>query len=297
MKVIELLGKGSGILVGLLYLLIMQESDTFLWVWFLIVMATIGIPHGAIDHLLYHKNSGHENNLKKFIFLYLGIMLSYLLCWYYLPVTALILFIIMSAYHFGQSHFIRIKVVRHKELLYLTTGFYYLAAILFGDFEKTSEILITMVDIQFLKPFTIPLTIALLLSSATLAVIQPSSKKHFFLLELLILGLCLFYMPLLLAFITYFGFWHALPSLLEEYRNLTFEGGKNKALRFVKNLLPFSLISIFGIILILIIFNRWLSEKELTLLLFVIVSLISAPHIWIMNRFLENTSKQEAISF
>ena len=294
MKAIEGLGKGFGIVVGLLYLLYVQESDFFLWGWFLIVMAIIGIPHGAIDHLIYHKNRGRVNNLKKFIFLYVGIMLMYLICWYFFPVTALILFLIMSAYHFGQAHFITIQVGQLKALLYLSTGFYYLAVILFGDFESTRDILISMVDIQLVKPFATQIILGFLLLSVTMVFLQKVTKKFYFLTELLVLGLCLYHMPLLLAFITYFGFWHALPSLMEEYRNLTFDGAKDKTFLFVKNLLPFSVISIFGIILILFIFNRWLTEKELTLIFFVMVSLISAPHIWIMNRFLENTATKEA---
>ena len=81
--------------------------------------------------------------------------------------------------------------------------------------------------------------------------------------------------------------------MLEEYNKLSF-AKENNGLLFVKSLLPFSLISIFGIAFILLVFNQWLAEKDITLLFFIMVSLISAPHIWIMNLFLESTPKQPA---
>ena len=292
MRAIEILGKVSGILIGLVYLLIIKENETFLWGWFLLVMATVGIPHGAIDHLLYHKKVTREDGLQKFLFLYLGIMVIYLVCWWYLPVIALILFLIMSAYHFGQANFLPIKVENNKILLYLNTGFFYLAVILFGDFERTTEILQPMVDIQIFRPYSTIIIFSLFILSSFFILLLDSKKKYYYLIELTVLGLFLYHMPLLLAFITYFGFWHALPTLIEEYKSLSFDNDKNKFLSFVKQLLPFSLISMVGISLILIFFYEWLTERELTLLFFVLVSLISAPHIWIMNKFLENSSKR-----
>lgn len=292
MKAIEIIGKATGLLIGLVFLWIIKDNETLLLGWFLLVMATMGIPHGAIDHLLYHRKAGSKSGFQKFLLLYLGIMLTYLVCWVYLPITALILFLIMSAYHFGQANFIHVKVERYKSLLYLSTGFFYLAVILFGDFGRTSDILGPMVDIQMFQPYAIGSIFLLLLSSSFFIVQLTSRKKYFYIAELVVLGFCLFQMPLLLAFITYFGFWHALPSLIKEFSSLSFDGSKNKFLSFVKQLLPFSLISMLGISFILIFLGDWLSERELTLLFFVMVSLISAPHIWVMNMFLENPSKQ-----
>lgn len=292
MKAIEGIGKALAIIIALVFMWITNENETLLWGWFLLVMITVGIPHGAIDHLLYHKKASGESGLQKFFILYLGIMLIYLVCWVYLPIAALILFLIMSAYHFGQANFIPIKVERNKSLLYLSTGFFYLAVILFGDFDRTSEILQPMVDVQIFRPYSTVSIFSLFILSSFFIARLSSKKKYYYLIELVALGFFLYHMPLLLAFITYFGFWHALPSLIEEYSSLTFNGSKNKLLSFVKQLLPFSLVSMLGISIILIFLNDWLSERELTLLFFVMVSLISAPHIWVMNMFLENPSKQ-----
>jgi len=292
MKVIEGIGKALGIIIALVIMWMTNENELLIWGWFLLVMITLGIPHGAIDHLLYHKNVGGKGGLKRFFALYLGIMLIYLVCWVYLPIAALILFLIMSAYHFGQANFIPINKASNKSLLYLSTGFFYLAVILFGDFERTSEILRPMADIQNFQPYSTVSMLSLFVLSSLLIARLPTPKKYVFIIELAALGAFLYYMPLLLAFITYFGFWHALPSILEEYKRLSFENSKNKLLSFVKSLLPFSLVSMFGISLILIFLNDWLSERELTLLFFVMVSLISAPHIWVMNMFLEKQTTQ-----
>nr|MBI1231723.1 beta-carotene 15,15'-monooxygenase [Cytophagales bacterium] len=293
MKRIEGIGKGTGILVGIAYSISEYQSESFLWAWFILLMVTLGIPHGAIDHLLYQENQGKKQNLKTFILIYLGIMLVYLLCWYFYPIAALVLFIGMSAYHFGQSHFISVPATSKKQLLYLSMGCFYLSVILFGDFNQTREILLNLVDIQFINPWTTPIIGSFFLTSSLLVLLQKTPKKYGFIIEMIVLGFCLYYMPLLLGFITYFCFWHALPSMMEEYYKLSF-AKENNGLLFVKSLLPFSLISIIGIAFILVVFNQWLAEKDITLLFFIMVSLISAPHIWIMNLFLESTPKQPA---
>ncbi len=291
MSAIEATGKVTGLVVGGIYLWTTYENDYLSWGWFILVMATVGIPHGAIDHLMY-QNKSKNNGLLSFLFLYLGIMLSYLLIWAYLPVLSLVLFLVMSAYHFGQTHFIQIKVERNKTLLYLSTGSFYLAVILFGDIKQTIEILKPLVDIQALSFYGPWVIIIFFLLTSIFILLLKSEKIISHLLELVVLGLFLYNLPLLLAFITYFGFWHALPSLLEEYKKLDLGITKNKFLLFLRYLLPFSIISLTGIALVLIISNKWLSEREITLLFFVMVSLISAPHIWIMNRFLEKTKAQ-----
>jgi hypothetical protein len=57
---------------------------------------------------------------------------------------------------------------------------------------------------------------------------------------------------------------------------------------FIKKLLPFTLISLTGISVVLIVFSKMMTPDQLTLLFFVMVSLISAPHIWYMNLFLDS---------
>ncbi len=64
----------------------------------------VGIPHGALDHLL---SSDTKTRLPIFIFKYLCIMGIYLICWYFFPISSLFIFVFYSAFHFGESEMIQ----------------------------------------------------------------------------------------------------------------------------------------------------------------------------------------------
>lgn len=69
---------------------------------FLIGFITVGIPHGAVDHLI---EIGHWDSKKmpRFIFSYLLQAAAMSFLWYLFPELALIVFLLYSAWHFGQA--------------------------------------------------------------------------------------------------------------------------------------------------------------------------------------------------
>ena len=286
MKDIDNIGKTLGILIGIVFLLFFNGSELYQWFWFSLILVTIGIPHGAIDHLLDNPKIG-KNDLRKFIVKYLLIIVVYYLVWYFFPKTALLLFIVMSAFHFGQSHFIKDEISQLKPITYFSLGAFYLSVIFWGDFETLTLILDSTINIsgwQFVGSFVI---FGLLLLNTLLLLIFQKDKKIKVWMEMLILGPVLYLVPLLLGFILYFGFWHALPSMLAEYKTLKHHLEGNKLRSFITRLIPFSLISLIGIAIVLIVFSSQLPQKDLIMLFFIMVALISAPHIWFMNKFLE----------
>jgi Brp/Blh family beta-carotene 15,15'-monooxygenase len=286
MKDIEIIGKILGVLIGLVFLLFFEGSEVYQWVCFGIILVTIGIPHGAIDHLLANPKIG-KNELKKFILKYLLIIAVYLLIWYFLPKTALLLFILMSAYHFGQSHFIKNNIDKYKSISYFSLGAFYLCVIFWGDFDTTSSILGNTINLENWKSGGLFIIPGLFLLNTILLLFFQKERKVQVWMEMIVLGPLLFAVPLLLGFILYFGFWHALPSMLVEYKTLKHHLNGNKILSFITSLLPFSLISLVGIAIILGVFSNQMEEEDLIMTFFILVALISAPHIWFMDKFLE----------
>lgn len=286
MRNIEKIGKIIGLLLGISYLVFLQGNEIFEWILFLSILITIGIPHGALDHLLLNPKISNKG-LIYFILKYLSIILLYLLVWIFLPVAALLAFLLMSAYHFGQSHFIGNTLKNNKKIIYLLTGIFYLSTIFWGDFDQTAKILMGVIDISPASSYGWPIIIGSFVLGTILRIKNFPSDWRWFSLEMLFIGILLYHLPLLLGFIIYFGFWHALPSMQEEYQSLKIHLGKNQFKNFVKRMLPFTAVSIGGMLIILGIFYSISEPEELTLLFFVLVSLISAPHIWYMNLFLE----------
>lgn len=286
MRGIELYGKLVGLSIAILYFLFFEGNTTFEYIFFALVLVTIGIPHGAIDHLLLSPNI-NTKGLFKFLAKYISIILIYLVLWIYLPLLALAAFLLMSAYHFGQSHFINFQINKLKTATYILLGTYYLSVILWGDFAYTKNLLESMLNIQNMEGYGLPIIIGSFLFAILLIAYNQPSKAYYFIIEAVVMGVILYQLPLLLSFIIYFGFWHALPSMNEEYRVLKKFLGKNKFYSFIKKLMPFTAISLGGIWMLLAIFYTWMAPNELVLFFFILISLISAPHIWFMHMFLE----------
>ncbi|MGY6742448.1 MAG: Brp/Blh family beta-carotene 15,15'-dioxygenase [Cecembia sp.] len=286
MRSIEIIGKSIGLTIAIIYLLFFQGNEVFEWGLFGIILLTIGIPHGALDHLLLNPKISNQG-LVKFIFKYLAIISLYLIVWIFLPVPALLAFLLMSAYHFGQSHFLGIALQSRKKTTYLVTGVFYLSVIFWGDFDHTATILIGIVDISPLANFGWPIILGSFLLSNVLLIKNSFSDWRWYSIEMLIIGVLLYQLPLLVGFIIYFGFWHALPSMTEEYQSLKWYLGKDRLKNFIKRMMPFTAASLGGMWVILAVFYPGSEPEELVLLFFILVSLISAPHIWYMNLFLE----------
>ncbi len=288
MNNIETIGKVFACILAILYFIFFQDVITYQWLIFALVILSIGIPHGAIDHILPQGNKANDTTLFVFLIKYLGIMAIYLISWYFLPKTSLVIFLLISAYHFGQTHYLEFNTLKLKPLTYFVLGTNFLCIILLSDFQATYDILITIVDISAFKSIGSGLMISSLIGAIILTLIQKSDKKYLLTIEIVLLSILLYFSPLILSFGLYFGFWHALPSMKEEYSAISKEMDSKKVLSFIKLLLPFSIISIVGIIIILALSNTYLNEEQMILLFFVLVSLISAPHIFVMNNFLEN---------
>ena len=284
---IEYLAKGLGLGIATLFLVLPnlpQEIQLFI---FALIILLVGIPHGGIDHLI-HNPTITPRGLARFILRYLLLMLGYGLMWWFLPLAALIAFLGMSAYHFGQSHFLEQGKLENKEgLLYFLKGAFFLFLILFGDWSMTQKILSSVISIDLSEEFRLGFLGFLLVSSL---IAQGFSTQPFGLtdgLDYLILAPILYFSPLLIGFSVYFGFWHSLPSMLAEYAYLRNIPAFNSPLKFGKQLLPFSGISLVGIAAILVVGLEFLEPNQLYLLFFVLISLISLPHILYMDTFLK----------
>jgi Brp/Blh family beta-carotene 15,15'-monooxygenase len=65
-------------------------------------MLAVGIPHGALDHLLESKVSWNKG-LVVFVMKYVLTMLIMAVLWWVWPVLALLVFLLASVWHFGQA--------------------------------------------------------------------------------------------------------------------------------------------------------------------------------------------------
>lgn len=65
-------------------------------------LITVGIPHGAVDHLI-EIGKWESRKVPMFIVKYLALAALMGICWYFLANGALVVFLLYSAWHFGQA--------------------------------------------------------------------------------------------------------------------------------------------------------------------------------------------------
>ena len=98
------------LLLSILFLAFQSLNMTYLTDVFLVTgLLLIGIPHGAIDHLI-ETNHFNQSVSLKFIALYLAQGAVIVLLWYMNPLLALLIFIGYSIFHFAQADFTEWKL-------------------------------------------------------------------------------------------------------------------------------------------------------------------------------------------
>ncbi|QEK50922.1 hypothetical protein FYC62_03975 [Pedobacter aquae] len=249
-----------------------------------ILLCSIGIPHGANDHL--YRKEQNWLGMAKFLVLYLGIIAAYALLWYFIPLLALLVFFVVSFHHFGQSNFENENISYFPSILW---GIVLLAFPVVLHLEEALFIFKAMIGKGNFNEFiydTSPLTLTnwqiatlLLLGFAYLISIYIYQKQHLlkYCLQLVLVTLWYLFTPLLFGFIVVFCLWHALQSTQHQVIFYTQRYQKRKRDFFIA-MLPFSLISLAGFALYLYFFDFNIGQS------FILLSLITLPHVLVMHR-------------
>jgi beta-carotene 15,15'-dioxygenase len=288
-------------------------SETVQWVLFGSTMLLTGIPHGAIDHLVDSQNRLQQSkrfSLFKFLVHYLSKMALYALLWWFFPVLAFIVFMGISAFHFGETDLIALpKHSKSEKMLFWSYGWMLLSILLFT--HKTEILLIINSLPSFLEPVAGAL-IALFgfyknyyFVSCAILLLGASAYYHWhtaagfgFTLMVLLQGIILLIicakLPFLLAFSFYFGLWHSLLCL-QSIRQYLQQNNQQLAWKeLVRKATLFSSIAITGIVLLMAIGNQYSQASDLLLWLFIGIAILTAPHMEIMSTMFDavrNSSK------
>ncbi len=263
----------------------------------LVLIFVLGIPHGAIDHLLLYKGQKEKgfSNINFYVF-YLGLIAIYVVLWILMPYFSLFIFFLISFYHFGQSQFSFIKLKEKNILkisLYLLWGasiisglFYHHYDVLINFFNETSHFSATnaFITLDRLFVFFIVSTIlSVILMAVCLLKLRTDTSRFWTEMGVfLLLHLAFYALPPLLAFSIYFAVWHSLKVLDEEYVYMKKIGSVKGIKGFIKLLLPYSVISIVGALLIIAGFSYFKFSISPFFLTIIFLSVLTLPHSVVM---------------
>ncbi|MFT5264398.1 MAG: Brp/Blh family beta-carotene 15,15'-monooxygenase [Polaribacter sp.] len=263
----------------------------------------VGVPHGAIDHIIFLEENKTTPPLHFYLF-YFSLMGGYILAWFYLPVLSFIFFLLLSAFHFGQSQFSDVqntsKVI--SRILYFSWGASILSGLIFYQPLELHLIFSESADLQsftgiFNKEiYSILLPVSTLVCSSILVYwlwkgIISSHKFFMEVLLLLLIHLSFFTLPIVIGFTLYFATLHSTRVLVEEFNYLKRHRKTFNFHAFIQILLPYTLVSAVGGGLLLIASHmNWISISSIFLGL-ILISILTLPHSIVMDGFYRKMTK------
>ncbi len=256
----------------------------------------VGIPHGSLDHLLL-PTQNFKSKLKFYIF-YLGLILLNLLVWNFSHILGLILFILISSYHFGESQLYKFnlknKLITH--FTYLCWGasvvfsffFYNIEELVFlsNSFEDARELLSNINLDLFSYMFFTSNIITLMLFAFFIYKFKIKANKIISeLFFLFVIHLSSFLFPLLICFTLFFIILHSLPSLVNQYNHFKKANNKFTLKDFIYLMAPYSLVSIMFLFIISFCSFTNIINYSVPLISIILISVITLPHSFIISKF------------
>ena len=110
----------------------------------LLLILTIGVSHGSLDHVKGKKlfNILNINKISIFYFSYILIAILVIIIWMIIPFISLMIFLIVASYHFGKedTQFLVNENSYFNQLLFFLKGLLIVIAPMFFHFNETITI-------------------------------------------------------------------------------------------------------------------------------------------------------------
>jgi beta-carotene 15,15'-dioxygenase len=259
----------------------------------------LGVPHGAADLLVAMQNALLEDKkfvIKNFFVNYLLRLFLFCLLFWIQPFFANVIFLIIAAYHFGETDLHQFKIDTFiGKLFVFSYGLIILSVIILNNFNEALPLLNLLTPKQnYTQLYNnirnnqyIILSISGLFFLATTFVyfvIHPVQKYNSgnFIPKLVLILLILYNLPMLLGFTFYFVVWHSVLSL----QNITAylqKKGAVPAKKIWKQIVIYSLFAMAGICLVGLGGFMFKSIDTVIFYTFIGLAVLTAPHMQVMH--------------
>ncbi|MDX2061820.1 MAG: Brp/Blh family beta-carotene 15,15'-dioxygenase [Bacteroidia bacterium] len=281
----------TALIVASLVLVAVPLTETASLVFFGTLLLLVGLPHGALDHVLF-RNQFPDRGLRlhiHFYGFYLACLAAFALVWWVLPIVALVGFLAVSGYHFGQTQLTHLPAPRWLQLAW---GGWVLSALVYTHPESLHwgflDVFAGVGQAQLQQVFGY-LAWALLAATGVglLRLVRrwPWAVVVEF-AELAAIYLVFASTDFFVSFGLFFGGWHAMRALINLRSELRQGTPENVSLlHLAKEALPHTLASAVGIGAI-----TWLAYwqgigSQPALVLFMGLSVVALPHIVTVERW------------
>jgi len=258
-----------------------------------ILIFSFGMLHGSNDVLLINtiSKTQHKSALIKILSIYLLTVFSAVVIFYYLPLIALILFIIFSAFHFGEQHWENKNLNLPKSvynIFYFIYGLLVLQTLFILNTKEVIEIVnsianYNITDTLINYSFIITL-ITYLIFNVYLIINNFKSLLVVFFTELfyfVVFAVIFKVSTLIWGFTIYFIFWHSIPSLFEQVSFIYEDFNKKTIIKYCMNAFPYWIISLAGISIVYYFFK---DDKMFYGIFFSFIAAVTFPHALVINK-------------
>ncbi len=273
--------------------------DNRLLILCLFLILSLGISHGALDHIKGKKLLKLLNykSISTFYILYISIGVSIILLWLLFSKILLLIFLIVASYHFGKedSEFINDK--SNFDLIYFFKGSLVITAPLLLHTNETLNIFNNLnFDISeslFISNEFLYLFIAIsLFANIIISLNKKIDIKSLLLMDFISILLLNYFMSPILAFTIYFCFLHSIRHSFK----LSNELNKKKILKGFKEFLikamPLTILTaILFLISLFFLNNYYFLNNAISKVIFIGLASLTFPHI-LLEYLLEKNEKQ-----
>ena len=271
----------------------------------LLLILTIGVSHGSLDHVKGKKlfNILNISKISIFYFLYILIAILVIIVWITIPFISLMCFLLVASYHFGKedTQFLMNENSYFNQLLFFLKGLLIIAAPMFFHFDETIIIFkLLLVDneifystLEFIEVNKI-VPIAIILSSLSgicLLLRKFEIKKFIVFLDYFSILVLNYYLTPLVAFTIYFCFLHSIRHSITLIYEIDKNDFKNGLKIFGQKALPLTVLTaIFCLIGLYLLNNNYDFNSSILKIIFIGLASLTFPHI-LLEYFLEKNEK------
>jgi len=273
----------------------LRDNNLFILCLFLIL--SLGISHGALDHIKGKKLLKLLNykSTSTFYILYILVGLSVILLWLLFSKILLLIFLIVASYHFGKEDSEFIISRSNLELVYFFKGSLVITAPLLFHKTETLNIFNNLnFDISqslfILNEFLYVFIAFSFFANIIISLNKQIDIKSLLLMDFISILLLNYFLNPILAFTIYFCFLHSIRhslSLIFELDNNIYRGFRN----FVKKAIPLTLITaIIYLASIHFINNYYELDQAIYKVIFIGLASLTFPHI-LLEYLIEKNEK------
>jgi len=253
----------------------------------LFFILTLGISHGALDHIKAKKLLKLLNYKTILIFyiFYILIGIIVILAWLLFPKFLLLIFLIIASYHFGKedSEFINQKT--NIDLIYFFKGSLVITAPLLFHKNETINIFKNL-NFDISESFlifdeTLYCLIAMsLVSNIIISINKQIDIKSLFLMDFISIILLNYFLNPILAFTIYFCFLHSIRHSFKLSNELNKKDFNKGFKEFLNKAIPLTLLTAFLFLIALFFLkNYYLLDNVISKVIFIGLASLTFPHI------------------